>query len=114
MNCADCTATTTAWVALPHGIVLCDACAETHRSLKVSQVRAIDVCDVSKSQQAASMYRAKPGAPSRLDKTATNVQRFNQAKALYKDKRWFVGELPPPVSTDVMSQEIDFFGEYGL
>ena len=112
MNCADCTATTTAWVARPHNILLCDACAAAHRLLgpKVSQVVARDMLDVSKCLEAAHVYRSKYGAPMRLDKEATNRQRYNQAKALYQDKRWVVKERTK-MSTIV---DIGFFAEYGL
>jgi stromal membrane-associated protein len=128
--CADCTETLTGWVALPHGVFLCLHCAQVHRSLgtHVSRVKAyntgtylwypdeVEAVKQMGNKRACALYRGKIGAPARLDKSDTQTAKFNQAKAIYEKKQWYV-ELPraePAVAANTETLLEDFFGSYGL
>ena len=109
-QCADCTAKSPSWAALPHGVFVCIDCAQVHRHLgrHVSQTKNFQTylwlpeeLDVITKIGNANALRAHPGAPPKLSQGAGFEAKLARARAIYEHKLFgpdftFLPEHPHP------------------
>jgi len=102
-HCADCTASLTGWASLPHGVFLCIACAQVHRSLgrHMAQVKSfssgtylwypdeVAAMRLMGNANAAELYASKKkGAPPKPDKDAPAHIKDNYIRDKYERLKW--------------------------
>jgi hypothetical protein len=114
--CADCTASLTGWASLPHGVFLCIACAQVHRSLgrHMAQVKSfssgtylwypdeVDAMRQMGNSNAAKLYASPAkGAPQRPDEHASAHTKEQYIRNKYERLKW----MDPSFTMHAQSRE---------